>query len=49
LAAQFAVIGSEIRDAIERVLASQQFILGREGARWKKRSRVFAVLRTVSA
>ncbi len=32
LAAQFAVIGGEIRDAIERVLASQQFILGREGA-----------------
>jgi len=32
LAAQFAAIGHEIRAAIERVLASQQFILGSEGA-----------------
>src|SRR5258705_2685459 len=32
LAAQFAVIGGEIGDAIERVLATQQLILGREGA-----------------
>jgi dTDP-4-amino-4,6-dideoxygalactose transaminase len=32
LAAQFAAIGGEIRTAVERVLASQQFILGREGA-----------------
>jgi dTDP-4-amino-4,6-dideoxygalactose transaminase len=32
LAAQFAVIGGEIRDAVERVLSCQQFILGREGA-----------------
>ena len=32
LAAQYAVIGGEIRAAIDRVLASQQFILGREGA-----------------
>jgi dTDP-4-amino-4,6-dideoxygalactose transaminase len=32
LAAQYAVIGSEIRSAVERVLASQQFVLGREGA-----------------
>ncbi|MGH9742161.1 MAG: DegT/DnrJ/EryC1/StrS family aminotransferase [Candidatus Acidiferrum sp.] len=32
LAAQYAAIGQEIRDAIERVLSSQQFILGREGA-----------------
>ena len=32
LAAQYAVIGSELREAVERVLASQQFILGREGA-----------------
>jgi dTDP-4-amino-4,6-dideoxygalactose transaminase len=31
LAAQFAAIGGEIRTAVERVLASQQFILGREG------------------
>jgi dTDP-4-amino-4,6-dideoxygalactose transaminase len=32
LAAQFAAIGSEIRTAVERVLVSQQFVLGREGA-----------------
>jgi len=32
LAAQYAVIGGEIREAVARVLASQQFILGREGA-----------------
>jgi dTDP-4-amino-4,6-dideoxygalactose transaminase len=32
LAAQYAAIGSEIRAAVETVLASQQFILGREGA-----------------
>ena len=31
LAAQYAAIGPEIRAAIERVLASQQFVLGREG------------------
>ncbi|HXL21588.1 MAG TPA: DegT/DnrJ/EryC1/StrS family aminotransferase, partial [Candidatus Dormibacteraeota bacterium] len=32
LAAQYSAIGPEIRAAIDRVLASQQFILGREGA-----------------
>ena len=32
LTAQYAVIGAEIRAAVENVLASQQFILGREGA-----------------
>jgi dTDP-4-amino-4,6-dideoxygalactose transaminase len=32
LAVQYAAIGAEIRSAIERVLASQQFILGREGS-----------------
>jgi dTDP-4-amino-4,6-dideoxygalactose transaminase len=32
LAAQFAAIGGEIRTAVESVLASQQFVLGREGA-----------------
>ena len=32
LAAQYAAIGGEIREAVERVLASQQFILGPEGA-----------------
>jgi dTDP-4-amino-4,6-dideoxygalactose transaminase len=31
LAAQYAAIGAEIRTAVEKVLASQQFILGREG------------------
>ena len=31
LGAQYAAIGAEIRAAIERVLASQQFVLGREG------------------
>jgi len=31
LSAQYAAIGSEIRAAVERVLASQQFVLGREG------------------
>jgi dTDP-4-amino-4,6-dideoxygalactose transaminase len=31
LAAQYAAVGEEIRAAIEQVLASQQFILGREG------------------
>lgn len=32
LASQYAAIGGEIRCAVERVLASQQFILGLEGA-----------------
>jgi len=32
LSAQYAAIGSEIRTAVERVMASQQFVLGREGA-----------------
>ncbi len=32
LAAQYATIGAEIRAAIEKVLASQQFVLGPEGA-----------------
>src|SRR5208282_5000810 len=32
LAAQYAAIGEEIRGAVDKVLASQQFILGREGA-----------------
>ena len=32
LSAQYAAIGGEIRAAVERVMASQQFILGREGA-----------------
>src|SRR2546428_14179380 len=32
LTAQYAVVGADIRTAIDRVLASQQFVLGREGA-----------------
>lgn len=32
LSAQYASIAAEVRSAIERVLSSQQFILGREGA-----------------
>lgn len=36
LAAQYAGIGSEIRTAIEKVLASQQFVLGPEGAALEK-------------
>jgi len=32
LAPQYAAIGREIRTAVERVLSSQQFVLGREGA-----------------
>src|SRR6266849_5105565 len=31
LATQYAAIGGEIREAVDRVLASQQFILGSEG------------------
>ncbi len=31
LATQYAAIGAEIRTAVERVLSSQQFVLGREG------------------
>jgi dTDP-4-amino-4,6-dideoxygalactose transaminase len=36
LAAQYAAIGPEIRTAVERVLASQQFVLGREGAAFEQ-------------
>src|SRR5215470_3264318 len=32
LSAQYAAIGGEIREAVNRVLASQQFVLGKEGA-----------------
>jgi len=32
LSAQYAAIGGEIRTAVERVMASHQFVLGREGA-----------------
>jgi dTDP-4-amino-4,6-dideoxygalactose transaminase len=32
LAAQYAAIGAEIREAVTRVMASQKFVLGREGA-----------------
>jgi dTDP-4-amino-4,6-dideoxygalactose transaminase len=36
LAAQYAAIGAEIRTAVDRVFASQQFILGREGAAFEQ-------------
>ncbi len=36
LSAQYAAIGAEIRTAVEHVLASQQFVLGREGAAFEK-------------
>jgi dTDP-4-amino-4,6-dideoxygalactose transaminase len=36
LAAQYAAIGNEIRTAIEKVLASQQFVLGPEGAAFER-------------
>lgn len=36
LSAQYATIGSEIRAAIERVLTSQQFILGSEGEAFER-------------
>src|SRR5258707_14528271 len=32
LAAQYAAIGGEIRDAVTKVMASQRFVLGKEGA-----------------
>jgi dTDP-4-amino-4,6-dideoxygalactose transaminase len=32
LATQYTAIGSEVRAAVERVMATQQFVLGREGA-----------------
>jgi dTDP-4-amino-4,6-dideoxygalactose transaminase len=36
LAAQYATIGAEIRTAVERVMASQLFVLGREGAAFEQ-------------
>jgi dTDP-4-amino-4,6-dideoxygalactose transaminase len=36
LSAQYAAIGADIRAAVERVLASQQFVLGHEGAALEK-------------
>jgi dTDP-4-amino-4,6-dideoxygalactose transaminase len=36
LAAQYAAIGAEIRTAVERVMASQQFVLGREGVAFEQ-------------
>jgi dTDP-4-amino-4,6-dideoxygalactose transaminase len=36
LAPQYAAIGAEVRAAVENVLASQQFILGREGAAFEQ-------------
>jgi dTDP-4-amino-4,6-dideoxygalactose transaminase len=36
LSAQYAAIGAEVRAAVERVLSTQQFVLGREGATLEK-------------
>jgi dTDP-4-amino-4,6-dideoxygalactose transaminase len=36
LAAQYAAIGGELRAAAEKVMASQQFVLGREGAAFEQ-------------
>src|SRR5262250_3480874 len=36
LSAQYAAIGGEVRDAVTRVLASQQFVLGKEGAAFEQ-------------
>jgi dTDP-4-amino-4,6-dideoxygalactose transaminase len=36
LAAHYAAIGAEIRTAVERVMASQLFVLGREGAAFEQ-------------
>jgi dTDP-4-amino-4,6-dideoxygalactose transaminase len=36
LAAQYAAIGPEIRTAVERVMSTQQFVLGREGAAFEQ-------------
>jgi dTDP-4-amino-4,6-dideoxygalactose transaminase len=36
LAAQYGAIGGEIRTAVERVMASQQFVLGQEGAAFEQ-------------
>ncbi len=36
LASQYAAIAGEIREAVDRVLASQQFVLGREGAAFEQ-------------
>jgi dTDP-4-amino-4,6-dideoxygalactose transaminase len=41
LSGQYAAIGGEIREAIERVLASHQFILGQEGAKLEKEIAAF--------
>src|SRR3981189_400652 len=36
LSAQYAAIGGEIRTAVERVMASQHFVLGREGSAFEE-------------
>lgn len=45
LAAQYAAIGGEIRDAVSKVLASQQFVLGREGAALEEEIAAFCGVR----
>src|SRR5215475_6465525 len=41
LTGQYAAIGSEVREAVERVLASQQLVLGQEGAALEKELAAF--------
>src|SRR2546426_12785427 len=41
LSGQYAAIGSEVRAAVERVLASQQLVLGQEGAVLEKELAAF--------
>jgi dTDP-4-amino-4,6-dideoxygalactose transaminase len=36
LAAQYSAIGAEVREAVDRVLASQHFVLGREGTAFEQ-------------
>jgi len=49
LSGQYAAIGAEARAAVERVLASQQLVLGQEGLALEKSWRHFAELRMALA
>jgi len=49
LSAQYAAIGAEIQTVLERVMASQQFVLGREAPLWRKKSPNSAASRTAAA
>jgi len=48
LSAQYAAISGEIRTAVERVMASQQFVLGAKEPLWNKKSPNSAASLTVS-